>query len=80
MATRIRNSQAIPNVLRYLAPIVAWTIASFALGIVLGFSAVILPPMGAFGIVVVAGLVLLRVMPRPAHGSNRSGISESARF
>ena len=63
MATRIRNGQAIPNVLRYLAPIVAWTIASIALGIVLGFSAVILPPMGAFGIVAVAGLVLLWVMP-----------------
>jgi FtsH-binding integral membrane protein len=30
---------------------------------VLGFAAVILPPMGAFGIVAVAGLVLLWVMP-----------------
>src|ERR1700722_856362 len=55
--------RAIPNVLRYLAPIVAWTVASIALGIVLGFSAVILPPMGAFGIVAVAGLVLLWEMP-----------------
>ena len=72
--------RAIPNVLRNLAPIVAWAVASIALGVLLGFSAVILPPMGAFGIVVVAGLVLLRVMPRPAHGSNRSGSSESARF
>ena len=56
-------SRTIPNVARYLAPIVAWTVASIALGIVLGFSAVILPPMGAFGIVAVAGLVLLWVMP-----------------
>src|SRR5271156_4142840 len=32
------------------------------LGIVLGFSAVILPPIGAFGIVAVPGLVLLWVM------------------
>jgi hypothetical protein len=55
--------RAIPNVLRYLAPIVAWTIATIALGIVLGLSAVILPPMGAFGMVAVAGLVLLWVMP-----------------
>ena len=55
--------QAIPNVLRYLFPIVAWAIATIALGAVLGFAAVILPPMGAFGIVTVAGLVLLWVMP-----------------
>jgi hypothetical protein len=55
--------RAIPNVIRYLAPIVAWTVATIALGVVLGLSAVILPPMGAFGIVAVAGLVLLWVMP-----------------
>jgi O-antigen ligase len=55
--------RAIPNVLRYLAPIVAWTVASIALGVILGFSAVILPPMGAFAIVAAAGLVLLWVMP-----------------
>src|SRR5580698_6089783 len=63
IATRVRNGQAIPNVLRYLAPIVAWTVASIALGVILGFSAVILPPMGAFAIVAAAGLVLLWVMP-----------------
>ena len=55
--------RAIPNVLRYLAPMVAWSAATIALGVVLGFSAVILPPMGAFGIVAVAGVVLLWVMP-----------------
>jgi O-antigen ligase len=55
--------RAIPNILRYLAPIVAWAVATTALGVVLGLSAVILPPMGAFGIVAVAGLVLLWVMP-----------------
>jgi O-antigen ligase len=63
MAETRLAGRTIPNVLRYLAPIVAWTVASIALGIVLGFSAVILPPMGAFGIVAVAGLVLLWVMP-----------------
>jgi O-antigen ligase len=63
MAEARLAGRAIPSVLRYLAPIVAWTVASIALGIVLGFSAVILPPMGAFGIVAVAGLVLLWVMP-----------------
>src|ERR1700729_1015101 len=63
MAETRLAGRAIPNVLRYLAPIVAWTVASIALGIVLGFSAVILPPMGAFGIVAIAGLVLLWVMP-----------------
>ncbi len=63
MAETRLAGRAIPNVLRYLAPIVAWTVVSIALGVVLGFSAVILPPMGAFGIVAVAGLVLLWVMP-----------------
>jgi O-antigen ligase len=55
--------RAAPNVVRYLAPIVAWAVASIALGVVLGLSAVILPPMGAFAIVAAAGLVLLWVMP-----------------
>jgi O-antigen ligase len=50
-------------VVRHLAPIVAWAVASIGLGFVLGISAVILPPMGAFAIVAVAGLVLLWVMP-----------------
>src|ERR1700734_4163142 len=55
--------RAIPFLTSYLFPIVAWAIATIALGIVLGFSAVILPPMGAFGIVAIAGLALLWVMP-----------------
>jgi O-antigen ligase len=55
--------RAAPNVVRHLAPIVAWAVASIALGFVLGLSAVILPPMGAFAIVAAAGLVLLWVMP-----------------
>jgi O-antigen ligase len=63
MAETRLAGRAVPNVLRYLAPIVAWTVASIALGIILGFSAVILPPMGAFGIVALAGVVLLWVMP-----------------
>ena len=63
MAETRLAGRAVPSVLRYLGPIVAWTVASIALGVVLGFSAVILPPMGAFGIVGVAGLVLLWVMP-----------------
>jgi O-antigen ligase len=63
MAETRLAGQAVPNVLRSLGPIVAWALASIALGVVLGFSAVILPPMGAFGIVAIAGLVLLWVMP-----------------
>jgi O-antigen ligase len=55
--------RATPNVLRYLAPIVAWAAASIALGLVVGLAAVVLPPMGAFGIVAVAAVVLLWVMP-----------------
>ena len=56
-------ARAAPNVLRHLAPIVAWSVASIALGLVVGLAAVILPPLGAFGIVAVAGVVLLWVMP-----------------
>src|ERR1700677_3441506 len=63
MAETRLAGRAVPSVLRYLGPIVAWTVASIALGGVLGLSAVILPPMGSFGIVAVAGLVLLWVMP-----------------
>ena len=55
--------RAAPSLVRYLAPIVAWAVASIALGFVLGLSAVVLPPMGAFAIVAAAGLVLLWVMP-----------------
>ena len=55
--------RAAPNLLRHLFPFVAWAVASVTLGVVLGFSAVILPPMGSFGIVAIAGLVLLWVMP-----------------
>ena len=55
--------RATHNVLRDLAPIVAWAVASIALGVVVGFAAVILPPLGSFGIVAAAGVVLLWVMP-----------------
>jgi O-antigen ligase len=63
MAETRLAGRAIPNVLRHLAPIVAWAVAAIALGVVLGLAAVILPPMGAFAIVAAAGLVLLWVMP-----------------
>ena len=56
-------ARAAPGVLRNLAPIVAWAVVSVGLGVVLGFAAVILPPMGAFAIVAVAGVILLWVMP-----------------
>ena len=46
-----------------LAPIVAWSVAAMALGLVVGLAAVILPPLGAFGIVAGAAVVLLWVMP-----------------
>ena len=63
MAETRLAGRAAPNLLRHLVPIVAWAIASVGLGVVLGFAAVILPPMGSFGIVAIAGLVLLWVMP-----------------
>ena len=52
-----------PRVVRYLAPIVAWAIASIVLGLIVGLAAVFLPPLGAFGIVAIAAMVLLWVMP-----------------
>jgi O-antigen ligase len=56
-------ARAAPRILRHLASIVAWAVASIALGLIVGFAAVYLPPMGAFGIVAAVGLVLLWVMP-----------------
>jgi hypothetical protein len=56
-------ARATPGVLRHLAPIVAWAAAAISLGAIVGFAAVVLPPMGAFGIVALVGVVLLWVMP-----------------
>ena len=63
MAETRLAARAAPGVLRSLAPIVGWAVASIILGIVVGFAAVILPPLGAFGIVAVVALVLLWVAP-----------------
>jgi O-antigen ligase len=63
MAETRLAGRAVPNILRHLAPIVAWSVASIALGLVVGLAAVILPPLGAFGIVAAAAVVLLWVMP-----------------
>jgi O-antigen ligase len=56
-------TRAAPDVVRYLVPIVAWAAASIVLGLLVGLAAVALPPLGAFGIVAIVGLVLLWVMP-----------------
>jgi len=63
MAETKLAARATPRILRHAVPIVAWALASIALGVLVGLAAVILPPMGAFGIVAVAALVLLWVMP-----------------
>jgi O-antigen ligase len=63
MAETRLAGRATHNVVRDLAPIVAWAVASIALGAVVGLAAVILPPLGSFGIVAAAGVVLLWVMP-----------------
>jgi O-antigen ligase len=63
MAETRLAGQAVPSILRSLAPIIAWSVASIALGVVVGLAAVILPPLGAFGIVAAAAVVLLWVMP-----------------
>lgn len=56
-------ARAAPRVVRSLAPLVAWAIAAITLGVVLGFTAVVLPPMGSFGIVAAVGVLLLWAMP-----------------
>ena len=58
--------RAAPGVIRHLAPIVAWAAVSIIMGMVVGFAAIILPPLGAFGIVAVVALVLLWVAPETA--------------
>jgi hypothetical protein len=55
--------RAAPRVVGYLAPIVAWAVAAIVLGLIVGLAAVFLPPLGSFGIVAIAGVVLLWVMP-----------------
>ena len=54
---------AIPAILRPLVSIVAWTVIAVFLGLIVGFAAVILPPIGAFGIVAAVALVLMWVTP-----------------
>lgn len=56
-------ARAVPGVIRSLAPIAAWAAASIILGIVVGLAAVVLPPMGTFGIIAILALILLWVMP-----------------
>jgi O-Antigen ligase len=63
MAETRLAARAAPDVLRHVAPIVVWAATSVVLGLVVGFAAVVLPPTGAFGIVAVAGVALLWVMP-----------------
>ena len=52
-----------PRVAVALFPTAAWIVVSVGLGLLLGLAAVILPPTGTFGIVAVAGVVLLWAMP-----------------
>ncbi len=54
---------ASPKLLRGVAPFVIWGVTAITLGLTVGFVAVVFPPTGTFGIVSVAGLALLWVMP-----------------
>ena len=63
MAETRLAARAAPGVLRHLAPIVAWATAAIGLGAIVGFAAVVLPPVGAFGIVAIVAVLLLWVMP-----------------
>jgi hypothetical protein len=63
MAEMRLAARAAPGVLRTLAQIVAWAVAAIGLGAIVGFAAVVLPPLGAFGIVAMVGELLLWVLP-----------------
>src|SRR5271166_461873 len=54
---------ASPKLLRGVAPFIIWGVTAMTLGLTVGFVAVVFPPTGTFGIVSVAGLALLWVMP-----------------
>ena len=56
-------ASAAPPYLRLGAHVVTWAAVAIVLGSLVGFAAVILPPVGTFGIVAVAAIVLLWVMP-----------------
>src|SRR5271154_1853458 len=66
MAETRLAARAAPDVLRHLAPIVAWAAAAIGLGAIVGFAAVVLPPLGAFGIVAMVAVMLLWAMPEAA--------------
>ena len=55
--------RATPRMIRPVAVVLAWSAAAILLGMIVGLSAVILPPTGAFGIVAAVALVFLWVMP-----------------
>ncbi len=55
--------RAVPDLVRHVAPFVAWAVIAIGLGALVGFTAVALPPLSAFGIVAAVGVVLLWVMP-----------------
>ena len=46
-----------------VAFVAAWSAVAIFLGLIVGFTSVLLPPMVTIGIVAVAGLVLLWVLP-----------------
>ena len=58
-----RTPSRAASTLRAPLPYFAWGFVAVTAGLVIGFAAVVLPPTGAFGLVAVAGLVLLWVMP-----------------
>lgn len=56
-------ARAAPEVVRQLVPVAVWAAVAIGLGALVGFAAVALPPLAAFGIVALVGVVLLWVMP-----------------
>ena len=54
---------AAPRIIRPVALVTAWSVTAILFGTIVGLAAVVLPPVGAFGIVAAVGLVFLWVMP-----------------
>ena len=64
LAAKSRSGAEVALRVFYIAlPFFIWTAVAIFLGFLVGFSAVILPPTGTFGIVAAVGLVLLWVTP-----------------
>ncbi len=60
---RVETRRSAPQLVRTVGAVAGWSLVAVFLGALVGISAVVLPPMGAFTIVAVAAVIFLWVMP-----------------